>query len=392
MRIKPIIIILLVLTAVAYPLKMAADAVYAKDVNAVDTSTGSGTQDSTAKASSVQTIDGRTFINNLGPNEYTPDTYVVPQYDPFNNQHRAPNDYKESYPPLVQPDAKPEPVISIGTTQKGFADVNSGTAGTEFIFSASGSRDSETPSGNLRVRWDFESDGIPDTYFSTTKSARHIYANPGIYYVTVEVLDAGGAVGKATKQVIVVNNTPPSAYLIAKKTEGTVNSVFDFDTSKSSDSQYKKEYLKYRFDWDNNGVWDTQYAGKTTWNHKFEKSGQYHVVMQVKDPEGLTTTYYRDIKVTDNNPPVASFTINKSKSGAYTFDASGSKDIESQNKLKYRWDFNYTGPDDIAYDTQYSQAKKHTGIFSLPGTKTVRLEVIDEDGATDTAYARILIE
>ena len=128
--------------------------------------------------------------------------------------------------------------------------------------------------------------------------------------------------------------------------------------------------------------------------HKFDKAGNYHVVMEVRDPEGLTATYYRNITVFDNEPPHANFIVQRVDSSKnttiYKFDASISKDKESQKKLLYRWDFNYTGPDDIVYDTGFSSSSKYSGSYStsadINAGRTVRLQVKDADGATDEMY------
>ncbi len=396
MKIKLIIAVLLLITAMAYPLKMAVDAVYAEDG---ESQTGNSDSDKESyAASSVQTVNGRKFINNLAPNEYTPESYIVPQYDPFNNQYRTEPYYKEEYPSLKQPNAKPDAKFVVRTKTRGFADSNTGTVGTVFIFSAGNSTDSETSNSRLQARWDFESDGNWDTYFSKTKTARHAYDKPGTYTVTLEVLDKGGAVSSLSKKIIIVKNTPPSAYLTVKDDTATEGTIFEFDTSKSTDSQYLKAYLKYRFDWENDGIWDTKYENKTGWKHRFSESGNYRVVMEAQDPEGLVSTYYRDISVTVNNPPQARFTIEKTErkvygetKAYYTFDASSSTDTESPKKLRYRWDFNYTGPDDIVFDTPFSGTAKHNGSYNLSGTKTIRLQVMDEDGAIDESYAQIAV-
>jgi hypothetical protein len=400
MRLKPIIVTVIVLATIAYPLKMAVDSVYAKDSAAVAANAGGeSSQQNTNIAPATQVVNGRKFINNLAPNEYTPKDYVVPQYDPFNNQYRAEPDYKEAYPPMIQPNAKPDAQFTITNKQKGFPQGNTGTVGTKFVFNANGSSDSETSTGNLQARWDYESDSNWDSFFSTTKIVGHVYDKPGTYDVTLEVMDKGGAVSRISKKVVVVTNTPPSAYLTVKNAEGTSGTIFEFDTGKSTDSQYLESTLQYRFDWDNDGIWDTAYNAKTGWKHHFDKSGRYRVVMEAKDPEGLTSTYYRDVTVTDNNPPEARFTITKTErrdfgtqQTIYNFDASTSADTESQKKLQYRWDFNYTGPNDIVYDTPFNGTSKYTGSYGITGTKTIRLQVKDEDGATDEAYTQITVD
>lgn len=326
--------------------------------------------------------------------QYTPANYVAPKYDPFSNKYNPHPDYKELVDTVKhQADIPPEASFTTQTNHQGFADQNSATVGTEFRFNASGSVDKETNSENLQVRWNFGDDGggngnssAPNTYFSLTKSARHIYDKVGDYNVTLEVLDGGGNVSKITTTIKIVNNTEPKAYFTYKPTGGTQGTIIAFDTSLSYDSQYQRNFLQYRFDWDGDGVWDTKFEQKTIWNHKFAKIGTNNVIMEAKDPEGATDQTHVEINIKENTPPVASFTVtNKDKT--YIFDASGSSDNETRtDKLRFRWDFNYTGADDIIFDAGFSMAPKASGQYKIPGHKTVRLQVKDEDGVITEAF------
>jgi hypothetical protein len=388
MKAKTILILLAAMIGVILPLKMAFDAYNAPLAKAEDIYKEEYPRAVTADNKSAS--EGRVFINNLAPNENTPANYVPPSFDPFNNIYNPDYDYTELYPPLKQPNTVPEAALSVQPNNRtGFQYNDTVTTGTEMMFNAYMSRDDETPSEKLTVRWDFESDGTPDTYFSTDKTALHTYKEPGDYVATLEVLDKGGAVGRTTKKIKVVNNTAPFANQLAKIKTGTQETIFEFDTSKSSDSQYERSSLEYRFDWNNDGVFDTIYKSKTGWRHKFEQPGNYRVVMEVKDPEGLSSTWYQDISVIANHPPVASFTLTKQVNGTLVFDASASTDAESPKKLSYRWDFNYSGPDDIVFDTDFTTSTKRNGHYDITGHKTIRLQVKDADGAISEAFMEI---
>jgi PKD repeat protein len=390
MKARTILILVTASIGVVLPLKLALDASQAPIAEA---KVGYEEEYPRASTGAETESDGRIYLNNLGPNEFTPANYVPPAYDPFNNPYNPGEDYAEKYPPQVQPNAKPEAAIAVSPKNRsGFQYNDTVTAGTEMRFDAYMSKDDETRSDRLRVRWDFESDGIPDTYFSTAKVSFHTYEKPGDYVATLEVLDRGGAVAKATKKIKVVNNTAPFAHQIAKVKSGTTATVFTFDASESSDSQYKRQFLEYRFDWDSDGIYDTIYKTKTTWRHKFDQAGNYRVTMEAKDPEGLTATWYQDISVISNTAPTASFTVNVTKSDMLAFDASASTDTESPKKLMYRWDFNYTGSDDIIFDTDFTTSPKRTGHYDIAGTKMVRLEVKDPDGAISDAYRTVVAD
>jgi PKD repeat protein len=391
MKERLLLILLAAIIGVVIPLKLALDN-YGKSPVAQAQVNYQDQYPTAVTADNLAATNGRVFINNLGPNQYTPQAYVPPSFDPFNNKYRSDLDYKEVYPPSKQPNTMPVADFFMQPDNRtGFQKNDSVTVGTRMAFNANQSSDEETPPEKLMVRWDFESDGTPDTYFSTVKSTTHTYDKAGDYLVTLEVLDKSGGVSRATKELKVVKNTEPIAYQIAKVKSGTPATIFEFDTSKSYDSQYARQTLAYRFDWNSDGIYDTVYKNKTNWRHIFSLPGRYRVTMEVKDPEGLTATWYQDVEVIENTPPTAEFTISQSNNGILTFDASNSTDAESPHKLYYRWDFNYTGKDDIVFDTDFSTNPRYNGHYDIPGAKTIRLQVKDADGAIGETTRHVIV-
>lgn len=325
----------------------------------------------------------------LAANKYTPETYVAPQYDPFSSKFGDNSAFREQVANVVSyNNVTPAARMTVRTAQSGLADLKSGTVGTEFVFSAYGSTDPETSSSRLRARWDFENDGTFDTYFSTRKTARHTFKQPGVYTVLGEVLDENGGLARTIDQVTVVENTEPFAAFSFSPTIGTTGEIFTFQTGSSDDSQYRSNVLKYRFDWNGDGVFDTNFSSKTSWRHQFTEPGLYSVILEVRDPEGLSSYAQASVEVTQNIPPTASFTYttqevagsNGSVKTRYRFDASGSIDAEKPKKLQYRWDFNYTGPNDINFTTGWNSSSQYSGYYEFPGGKMVRLQVRDADG------------
>ncbi len=338
--------------------------------------------------------------SGLAPTLYTPENYVQPQYDPFNNKFRPDSQFEEKVEREIEDANTPPQANFVVRTPNGLADKQSGTTGTQFTFDAYSSRDNETQSSRLQVRWDFESDGEYDSYFSTRKNVKHTFEYPGTYDVTLEVLDRGGIVSTKTQKVVVVENTPPFAYVTYKPETGTTNQIFTFDVSESEDSQYKRQFLEYRFDWDSDGHFDTPYKKKSIWRHQFGEAGTYRVTLEVRDPEESSSFASTSVTVFNNTPPTASFTVEvkpvKVKldqyRNKYIFDASGSFDPENTKKLRYRWDFNYTGENDIHFTTQWRSSPKHSGFYDFPGEKVVRLQVKDEDSAVTEVFANIYVE
>jgi len=81
----------------------------------------------------------------------------------------------------------------------------SALTGAFFNVNASCSSDNKTPLAALRVRWDWEIDGVLwDTALSTTKTASHAYSTEGHKTITVEVRDQAGNTATFSRTVDVL--------------------------------------------------------------------------------------------------------------------------------------------------------------------------------------------
>ena len=94
----------------------------------------------------------------------------------------------------------------------------------------------------------------------------------------------------------------------------------------------------------------------------------------------------------ENAAPVASFTINPTSGTVDTVfdsDAISSSDNEDELAvLQIRWDWE----NDNTYDTNYLTTKTATNQYSTPGTYTVKLEVRDSGGLTNTATNTVSVQ
>jgi len=277
----------------------------------------------------------------------------------------------------------------------GNADQYAGTTKTLFTFDGNGSYDTETSSSSLEVRFDFENDGKLDTFYSRNKSASHTYDTPGEKTVKMEVLDRQGNVSTAYEKVKVVENAPPDAFFTVSPYSGTPSTVFAFDTKSSFDSQYSKNLLEYRFDWESDGKFDTKFSNRNIWEHRFDTTGVKIVTLQVRDPEGATENYQQKVTINPNTDPTAQFTTieqtSNGKAANYRVDAKNSNDPDG-GPLLYKWDYNYTGDNDIIWDTTYTSSPTNFANFYKAGEYLIKLMVKDKDGATDTSILKIVVD
>lgn len=71
---------------------------------------------------------------------------------------------------------------------------------------------------------------------------------------------------------------------------GSIRTVFKLDASGSRDQEEQGGTLQIRWDWENDGVWDTPYSTIKQAFHSFESEGIHFVTLQVKNRSGMTTT------------------------------------------------------------------------------------------------------
>ncbi len=273
-----------------------------------------------------------------------------------------------------------------------------GTVSTIFTFNASRSRDNEDSASYLQIRFDFESDGIFDTPFSTEKTVQHRFLETGVKEVTLEVLDSASNISSVTKKITIIENTAPYASLSITPLRGTPATVFHIDPTGSRDNQYRNSSLRVRFDFDGDLEFDTDFENIHTLRKSFLTPGVRVITMQVRDPEGQVSESSQSIEILENALPQASLTVSPydgTFSTTFTLDASASYDNQpTSGELKYRFDFDYTGDNDVQYDTSFSSSSSRRVQFSKinkTGTLSVRVEVQDEDGEISTAISEVHI-
>jgi hypothetical protein len=179
---------------------------------------------------------------------------------------------------------------------------SSGDTATVFSFDGSGSSDAEDAPSALEVRWDWTDDGVYDTGWSTTKAVTHTYAITGVHTIRMSVRDTGGLTDTLPHQVTVVEasaNTPPTASFDVTPDSGDTTTVFSFDGSASSDVEDPPEVLEVRWDWTDDGVYDSGWSGDKVISHTFATSGTHTVRMSVRDGGDLTDSTTHQVTVVE---------------------------------------------------------------------------------------------
>ncbi|MBB3168997.1 PKD domain-containing protein [Simiduia aestuariiviva] len=91
-------------------------------------------------------------------------------------------------------------------------------------------------------------------------------------------------------------NTPPKASFSFSSDDGNIQSPYYFDAASSIDSEDGTQ-LSYRWDFQADGVWDTEFSTTAAIEFQFNVPGKKHVRLQVKDPQGLVNSVTRNFDV-----------------------------------------------------------------------------------------------
>lgn len=189
----------------------------------------------------------------------------------------------------------------------------------------------------------------------------------------------------------VTNTIPFPAFTIRPK-ERSIDTNFIFDASESTDLENDGFALQIRWDFDNDGMWNTPFSTDKITSFRYSTSGTKTVKLEVIDSEGLTSSVTKQVDVAAINiPPKASFTVTpENNHGDNTFevvlDASSSYDGEDDvSELQVCWDFE----DDGVWDTGYSNNLITEHTYSLAGdiSKHYRMRVEIKDIIGNTSQA-----
>jgi len=94
-------------------------------------------------------------------------------------------------------------------------------------------------------------------------------------------------------------NTAPVALFSFTPSSGAMDTLFTFDASGSSDGQDDTCKLMFRWDWEADGIWDTEFNFGKTASHRFTTFEGNEVMLEVKDSKALTATLKKPVSITD---------------------------------------------------------------------------------------------
>lgn len=162
------------------------------------------------------------------------------------------------------------------------------------------------------------------------------------------------------------DSDPPFAFIRVTPPYGVIGTEFTADASRSTDDDDPVESLEVRWDWNDDGAWDTGFTTEKKATRRYDAEGTWPIRLQVRDTEGLTDTTRNYVHVfvpTGCLAEAAPASGDAPLTVTFSATATGGHDL-----FLFRWDFA-----DGATDS--GDVVAHT--FAAPGIYDVALSVTD---------------
>lgn len=239
--------------------------------------------------------------------------------------------------------------ISVGSAPQVTAAVDQFTGVAPFAVVFSGSV-TDSDGQVVLYEWDFDGDKQFDYSSTTSATVNHTYTFGGIYNATLRVSDNDGLIDEDSL-IISVSGPPtslPGAYPLSGAAPLTVTFFSD-----GKDLDGGPEY--YDWDFDGNGTYDQRLIASQNTTYTYNQPGVYQATLKVVDDDGLASTAFITITVTENTDGSSGAPIVTAKASPSTGSTplktilSGFAEDDG-NIVKYEWDFESDGTFEFSED------------------------------------------
>ncbi len=248
--------------------------------------------------------------------------------------------------------------------------------GDSVLFDGSQSRDMSPQGKTVLYEWDFDGNGTYDETTSEPTLSR-TFSDDGVYSVTLRVTDDDGATAVSAPVTVTVSNRPPTAaFSWSPESPTDAEGVAFAGTAKDTDGTI----ASWRWDFGDG----TTAAGSAP-SHRFPDDGTYTVKLVVTDDDGAPSHECARKVAVANAVPLASFEFSPTspRVGAPVSFRNLSRDQSPTGSIVHvAWDFGdgITCPGN-AGECGDGAPVSPVHIYNSPGTYTVTMVAIDEQGA-----------
>ena len=129
---------------------------------------------------------------------------------------------------------------------------------------------------------------------------------PGLY--TIRALAYDDLTWTEDEIIVILIDTiiplqPPVPVISISPEEGTTDTVFIFDASGSYDQEDPVGDLRFRWDFEGDGEWDTEFSHDPAFEHKYVHVGHYHVKLEAMDMDNMASDTVKSLLVNHSINP-----------------------------------------------------------------------------------------
>ena len=230
------------------------------------------------------------------------------------------------------------------------------------------------------VRWDMDGDANWDGPFSALPNISHRFYQKGMHPVTAEILTEDGKRLIVSRKITVAQGySAPHAGFSVVPGAGNFQTQFTFDASSTFDDEDSLSTLLFKWDFENDGRWDTDLNSNPEVTHSFKTPREYTVKLYVIDPSQRGASLIKKVEVNRHETLIhVDFTWLPEEAtvkDTFLLDASATFHETDPNRIfTYTWDIR----GEVKYGPFTEAVFPH--VFWEYGKQTVTLTVTDQLG------------
>ncbi len=148
------------------------------------------------------------------------------------------------------------------------------------------------------IRWDLNGDSVWDDSFTAYKTTVWRFYKPGTHQLKAEILTIDGQRMVLSREIAIDQGySAPHTSFVIDPAIGNFLTEFTFDGSSTFDDEDSSSTLKYRWDFDGDGRWDTEYSSNPVVKHVFKEIGNYSVIFSAIDPTNRISNDTKNLEI-----------------------------------------------------------------------------------------------
>ncbi len=236
----------------------------------------------------------------------------------------------------------------------------------------------------IYIRWDLNGDSLWDDRFTAFQSVTHRFYQKGVHSVRAEILtESGQRIVLSRKVKIEQGFSAPHASFSIDPPESNFLTRFTFDAGSTFDDEDSLSTLLFRWDFEDDGIWDTEPTNNPVVKHTFKKALIYRVKLSVTDPTKraasmiipLVVNLHDDLILTDFTWTPEEATVKDT----FLLDASATRHEKDSTRIfSYQWDIQ----SEVVYGPFDTPLFPH--MFWSSGMQKITLTATDQYGLSNS--------